>query len=373
MTTSEKAKALKVLQLAIDIGELRTRSQMLAIHADNDGRIRAGYNIVGTETSRITCYTSPTGSGYNLQTIPDENTLRREGDFLRQGMRDLFVADEGCYLFKCDLSGADGWTIGAHLYSLGKPAMLDDLRAKIKPAQRVCYMLRHGTESLKNKSRPEIKELLKEVKSHDSDYFYCKQGIWGICYLMGPDLLADVILAGSEGKVVISRNDVKDFRNAVFACYEPNIWHDYVAKKLKNQPYPPTLTSASGHIRKFFDRPTEILGQALANEPQENTTYAVKKALYRLWHDVDNRTTKGGLLPSSLPPRMSALRVEPLHTVHDSLDGQFRICDTPWAVDKIKSWFNNPLIIAGQKITIPFSGSYGTNWSMDSKAKVGEI
>ena len=360
MTTSEKAKALKVLQLAIDIGELRTRSQMLAIHADNDGRIRAGYNIVGTETSRITCYTSPTGSGYNLQTIPDENTLRREGDFLRQGMRDLFVADEGCYLFKCDLSGADGWTIGAHLFSLGKPAMLEDLKAKIKPAARICYMLRHGNDSLKGKTRDEVKELLKEVKSSDWDYFACKQGIWGITYLMGPDKLAEVILVGSEGKVQLSRDDVRSFRNAVYAAYEPNVWHEAVGRRLKAQQYPPSLVDASGHTRKFFGRPTEILGQALAHEPQCNTTFCVKKALYRLWNDPENRDN-------------NRLKVEPLHTVHDSLDGQFKTKDIDWAVSKIREWFDNPIIIAGQKITIPFSGSYGTNWALDEKSKVGEI
>jgi hypothetical protein len=350
---------------------------MLAIHADRDGRVRAGYNIVGTETSRITCYTSPTGSGYNLQTIPEENTLRKEGDFLREGMRDLFIADDDCYLFKCDLSGADGWTIGAHLYSLGRPAMLEDLRAKIKPAQRVCYMLRHGTTSLQGKTRPEIKELLKEVSSHDWDYFACKIGIWGICYLMGPDLLSDVILAQSEGKIAMSRNDVRDFRNAVFACYEPNVWHDAVGRRLKNRPYPPSLTGASGHSRKFFGRPTEILSQALANEPQENTTYAVKRALYRLWHDPENRTRfwKDGSLPEGINGvgRSRALRIEPLHTVHDSLDGQFRKSDASWAPAKIKQWFDNPLCIAGITLTIPFSGSYGTNWSMDDKAKVGDI
>ena len=389
----------KVLDLAIALGELRTRSQMLSIHADKDGRIRAAYNIVGTETSRITCYTSPTGSGYNLQTIPEENTLRKESDLLHNGMRDLFIADEGCYLFKCDLSGADGWTIGAHLVTLGRPAMLDDLKAKIKPAARICYMLRHGTDSLKGKSRDEVKELLKEIKSSDSDYFYCKQGIWGITYLMGPDKLAEVILAGSEGKVSLSRDDVRAFRNAVYSCYEPNIWHDAVGRKLKSQPYPPSLTSASGHTRKFFGRPTEILGQALANEPQENTTYAVKRALYNLWNDPENRMSNlscssNPLFDETRPtatsniPRPSGdysnqpgldrnmrkgLRIEPLHTVHDSLDGQFKQTDTAWAITKIKSYFANPLVIAGQTITIPFSGAYGTNWSMDDKAKVGEI
>src|SRR5437016_8397595 len=105
----------RAIRLTLDIGELRTRAQMLAIYADSDGRIRCGYNVVGTKTGRISSYTSPTGSGYNLHTIPDENVLRSLDHPLRRGMRDLFLADEGFYMFQCDLKGSDGWTIGAWL------------------------------------------------------------------------------------------------------------------------------------------------------------------------------------------------------------------------------------------------------------------
>src|SRR6266705_62942 len=299
----------RVLDLAISIGELRTRSQMLSIRADNDGRIRAGYNVVGTKTARIACYTSPTGSGYNLQTIPEENTLRQESDPLRHGVRDLFIADEGRYLFKCDLSGADGWTIGAHLASLGERTMLDDLLAGIKPAAVVCYLLRHGNSSLRGKPRDEIKALLKEVRKEDWDYFACKQGTWGICYLMGPDKLAEVILDKSEGKVQLSRTQVKAFRDAVYARYHPEVWHRAVQNKLSRQPYPPKLSSAAGHSRTFFERHSEILGEALANEPQVNTTYAIKKALYRLWHDPENRVPLVSCSSDQVPtpPRPTAV------------------------------------------------------------------
>jgi len=353
-------KQRQSLDLAISIAELRTRSQMLEIHADSDGRIRCGYNIVGTETGRITCYTSPTGSGYNLQTIPDHNPLRPVGHPLHEGMRDLFVADPSHYLFQCDLSGADGWTVGAHLYSLGEHTMLDDLKAKIKPAAAIAYLLRHGNESLKGKQRDEIKDLLKEVKKDDYDYFMCKCGIWGICYLMGVDRLSDLIFTQSEGRLILSRSDVKNFRDAVFARYHPDKWHRATQDKLSKQPYPPKLVSASGHTRMFFGRFNEILGQALANEPQENTTYATNLAVFRLWHDPENRLGK-------------KLKIEPLHQVHDALVGQFRISDTAWAITKIKSYFDNPLIIAGLPITIPFSGAYGTNWALDEKSKIGEI
>jgi hypothetical protein len=56
--------------------------------------------------------------------------------------------------------------------------------------------------------------------------------------------------------------------------------------------------------------------------------------------------------------------------VHDALVGQFKIEDTAWAIDKIKSYFDNPLVIANQKITIPFEGNYGTSWGKLDKGTI---
>lgn len=354
----QKVSPHRAVELAIDIAALRTRGQMLEISEDRDGRIRCGYNIVGTETGRLTCYTSPTGSGYNLQTIPSIDTTKPEGHPLRQGMRDLFVADPNCWMFQCDLSGADGWTVGAHLNSIGDPTMLLDLRGKIKPAAAICYMLRHGNHSLVGKTREEIKVMLKDVKGDDWDYFACKQGIWGTCYLMGPDKLATVIAKNSEGKIWLSRSQVKDFQEAVFTRYKVKLWHSAMSRKLSANP---ELTSASGFKRRFFGRSTEILGQALAHEPQANTTYATNLAMYRLWTDSENRTTTNDL-GTTIWQSPTKLKIEPLHQVHDALLGQFRKEDTAWAIAKIKSYFANEIIIAGQKITIPFEGNYGESW-----------
>lgn len=341
-----KVQLHPAVSLALDIGELRTRSQMLAISADGDGRIRCGYNIVGTGTGRLTCYTSPTGSGYNLQTIPSENNLKPVDHPLRQGMRDLFVADAGCYLFQCDLSGADGWTVAAWLSKLGDSTMLDDYRSGIKPAKRLCYNLRHGHGSLKGKSRAEIKILLEEVSGKDWDYFACKIGQHGTCYFMGPRKLADVIFIQSEGKVVMSEREVRDLQQLFLRDYNVERWHTYRRRELMKQPI---LIAASGHKRRFFGRPTQTLGEALAHEPQANTTYATQLAVWKMWTDPENRTPEG-------------LRIEPFHEVHDSVLGQFRIKDTPWAVGKIKSYFDNEIVIAGIPLVIPYEGSYGLSW-----------
>jgi len=263
-------------------------------------------------------------------------------------------------MFQCDLSGADGWTVAAHCASLGDKTLLDDYLYGIKPAKVLCYMLRHGANSLAGKTREEIQILTKEVKKEDWDYFACKCGQHGSCYLMGPQLLADLIFTQSEGTIALSVKDTKDLQQLFFIRYRVKLWHEWMGRKLKTDP---SITTINGYKRKFYGRPTEILGQALAHEPQAITTYATNLAMYNLWRDPDNRRSLyGGNANQPLRTSGVQLRIEPLHQVHDALVGQFRIEDTSWAVTKIKSYFNNPLIIAGQKITIPFEGNYGTSW-----------
>lgn len=344
------------LRLAIEIGSLRTRAQMLAIHADPDGRIRCGYNVVGTETGRLSCYTSPTGSGYNLQTIPADDHIYELGHPLRKGMRDLFIADPGHVMIQCDLKGSDGWTIGAHLNALGSPTMLDDLRYGIKPANRICYMLRHGNHSLQGKQRDEIKELLKEIRKEDWDYFACKIGIWGMCYLMGPDLLSNQILEESNGKIAMSRTEVAAFRSAVFEGYQIKLWHDAMSRKLAKKP---VLECDGGFRRRFFGRRDEILGKALSHEPQYCTTRATNLAAMRLWRDEQNRLGDSGPNPSQTTIKF---RVAPLHQVHDSLLVQCKESDSAWALGSLKRYFDNPLTIAGQRIIIPFACEVGKSW-----------
>lgn len=355
-----KLRPHPAITLAIQIGLVRTRSQMLAIHPDSDGRIRCGYNIVGTETGRLTCYTSPTGSGYNLQTIPKEDHLKPDGHPLRHGMRDLFMADEGYYLFECDLSGADGQSVAAALASCGDSTMLEDLRAGIKVAKVLCYLLRHGAGSLARKTREEIKDLTKEVSKDSWDYFACKIGQHMTSYRGGPRKMASVILMESEGKLVMTEAECRDLQNLFLIRYRMRLWWDRVERDLNRQPYPPKMTDASGHVRRFFGRKEDRITQALAHIPQANTTYATNLAVHNLWTDPENRVA-------------DRLRIEPLHQVHDAILGQFRIEDTSWAITKIRSYFDNTLIIDGIPIKIPFEGSYGTNWSFDEKSKVGEI
>lgn len=358
-----------VLDYALGLTMHRTRAQMLSVFPASDGRMRCTYNPVGSETGRVSSSRSAIKIeglkkkrvGTNLQTVSDDWEIEDEDlVLLTEGLRGLYLADKGHYLAQMDLRGADGWTIGARMASLGDSTMFDDLLAGLKPAQIVCFILRHGYGQLARASRPEIKELLKEVKKEDWDYYVCKQVIWGTCYLMGPRKAAEQIFKESYGKVNLTEKEAREFQAAVFVRYKVKTWHDWMTRHLAKQPYPPKLVAPSGQTRRFFSRQRDILGEALAHEPQVNTTYATNMAAYRLWTDRENRLG-------------NKLRVEPLHQVHDALIAQFKIEDTDWAIGKIKQWFDNPIEIGGIKVTIPFEGTYGLNWAFDDKSKIGAI
>lgn len=354
------------LKVSIEIGRLRTRVQMLSIHPCQDGRMRCSYNEVGSETGRVTSSKSviPVGdgnrAGTNMQTVSDDWDLDDPDNLLSEGLRNLYKADEGCYIGQCDLKGSDGWTIGAQMASLGDLAMLDDLKAGLKPAQIVAYILKHGAQSVKSRNRSELKELLKEIKKEDWEYFVSKQGIWGTCYLMGPRKLAERVFIESEGKVNLSEREAKDFQQAIFTRYNVKILHQHYEREIARAGYPYKLTAPNGQTRRFFGRKDEILGEVLSHLPQAVTTYATNLALYRLWMDEENK-------------KDNQLRVRPLHQVHDALLLQWKIEETEWAIANIKKWFNNPITISGQLIIIPFDGSYGTNWALDEGSKVGDI
>jgi hypothetical protein len=336
-----------VCKHALRIRDTSTHAGMLGIYADDDGSIRCGYNSVGTETGRLTCYKSPTGSGYNLQTIPKKD-------------RDLFRADNGYTFFQCDLSGADGWTVAAWCKRLGDPTMLDDYLYGLKPAKILVLMLKYG-KGVNDKSREELKTLSKEVGSEDWDYFANKCVLYGTCFLMGERLLGETVFKESGGKLLLESQKIHAFQSNVFTRY-PGIkmWHNHVERHISKTP---VMTAASGLTRRFFGRRDQILGEALAFETQANTTYAINKAMLTMWNDPENCVdSERRDIGDVRPRRLFRLRIEPLHQIHDAICGQFIQEDTAWAIGKIKQYFNNQIQIAGQTITIPFEMGIGPSW-----------
>lgn len=256
------------------------------------------------------------------------------------------------HFFQCDLEGADGWTVAAHCAACGDRTMLDDYLAGLKPAKIIAVI--YTDSATARLSRDDLRPLCNKVDKNDWLYMGCKRVYHGTDYGMQPATMSDQLLKDSykiSGDPVYIPVDVCAKLQRIVLHRYPGIlaWHRACLAKLKQTG---RLTSAGGHTRQFLGRRDDhgTLKEFLADEPQENTTYALKLALHKLWYDPTNRRPD------------ASLRVEPLLTVHDALCGQFRQADTDYAVPAIRRWFNNPLVIAGTIVTIPFDGAFGRSW-----------
>jgi DNA polymerase len=322
--------------------------ETLQIRADPDDRVRCGYSLEA-ETGRVKCYTSPTGSGANLQTIQKELRLN-------------YIADEGYDFFQCDLEGADGWTVAAHAARLGDPTMWDDYTAGMKPAKLIALMYWFGPQ-INEFDREELKWLHDHVFPIVIElagkwlYLGSKRVQHGSSYMMGiPTMCLNILkdsFKESGTPIYMDQSIARNLQNLMFTRY-PGIltWHCWAQSKLVADG---KLTSASGQCRIFFGRRygTEIhetVKEFLAHEPQSNTTWATNMAMLNLWNDPDNRRADGSLI------------IEPLHQVHDALCGQWPQDARDWARAKVKSYFANTLIIANRPVVIPFDGAYGPSW-----------
>jgi uracil-DNA glycosylase family 4 len=329
--------------------------ETLNIQPDSDGRVRCGYSLEA-ETGRVKCYTSPTGSGANLQTI-------------QKSLRELYCADPGHDFFQCDLEGADGWTVAARCAALGDSTMLDDYLAGMKPAKLIALMYYFGPV-INLLSRPDLKWLhdnvfpivIKEVGKWL--YMGCKRVQHGSNYLMGIPTMQFNVLRDSYKEsgtpIYLLHSDAKTLQDLYFTRYRGiKLWHAWAEAELVAKGI---LVAASGQVRVFFGRRFgqglhETLKEFLAHEPQANTTFVTNMAMQNLWDDFKNRRPSG------------ALRTEPLHQVHDALCGQWPCYMRDWATQKMRGWFHNPINIAGLEIVIPFDGGYGPTWR-DTKTKI---
>jgi uracil-DNA glycosylase len=335
--------------------KLESILETLEIATDPDQRVRCAYNLVGTETGRLACYTSPTGSGANLQTITKK-------------LRKLFLGDDECYLFQCDLSGADGWTVAAHCLRHGDGTMWEDYNLGLKPARILALMYEKGTEATRC-SRDELKDRCKGVDDDGWLYFACKRiqhaSNYGVQWATGVQQIAHDSYKMTGKPVWLNRQTFETLQRLYFVRYSGIYqWQNWCGAQVEDGK---NLTSASGHTRIFFGRRKsynpktrsvtydhETWKEFLADEPQENTTYSTNLAMHRLWHDPANRYTG--------TDGKTHLVIEPLHQVHDALIGQFPKVQTDKAVVAIRSYFANTIRVAGVEFVIPFEGKYGRSW-----------
>lgn len=282
--------------------------------------------------------------------------------------------------------------------------MWDDYSYGLKPAKIIA--LAYSGVPVAKLTRADLAALCKHESQSggicDQDnwlYFACKRvqhaTNYGVKARTGVQQIMEDSYKVSGTPIYLAESEFETLQRFYFVRYHGLYqWHNACRQAVFDGR---DLTSASGHTRKFHGRRKEWNSRSrsmevchdtwkeyLADEPQENTTYATNLALSNLWNDPENRT-KGNLsrdresstLRSSgmgTNSENNGLIIEPLHQVHDALIGQFPIEHTAWAVGKIRSYFANTLTIANTQLIIPFEGAYGPSWGeLGTKYGGGEI
>jgi len=329
------------VELCLRLSSLLTQQKLLQYALDRDGRLRTSIKLLGTKTARMVSHESAMGTGYNLHVTPDSH-------------KHLIIADPGHDLVNCDLSGADGWTVGAECAALGDPTLLEDLRAGLKLAQALALLYEHG-EVLNRKPRAELVALAGAIDKNDWLYQAAKIGGWAFCYGAGPLKIAETITEESwkatGTPLYIEVSVVRRLQALLFGRYPGIPRRQRRIDMLLSTTG--CIASYNGHTRVFFGRRDDPATQrdAYAETPQVMTTWATKLAWMRLWRDPENVRADGSRI------------IRPLLLVHDSL-----VCQSPadrreWTVERLRAAFDNELVIAGIRLRIPAAGALGPTWA----------
>lgn len=314
---------------------------------NTDQRMRCSYNLVGTETGRLSCSKSVMDTGSNLQTA-------------MKLIRKFFVADPSHFFFECDLSGADGWTVAAHCSAEGDDTMLEDYLFGLKPAQLLALMWEGF--NISKLSRDDLLSLWKSHPTPKWKYFVCKMIQHGTNYGMQKQMMSNNILKQSHkhtGEPIYVAPKDCEFLQMLYASRYRGVllYQRYIENQIKKHKQ---LTCASGNTRTFLGRTNDhsTIQAAYSHEPQGNTTYATNLAMRNLWYDEENLDQTGSYI------------IQPLHSVHDALCGQFPVDRAEWAIGRIPRYFNNPISVRGITLTIPFEGHYGKFWGDESGGEI---
>lgn len=308
---------------------------------DPDGRMRANFNIAGTNTGRLACSMSDFGTGNNLQNVDRE-------------LRSTFISDPGWKFANLDLEQGDARNVGAICWNLFVESHGEQFAGAYLDAcesgdlhTTVCRM---AWKNLAWTDDPKANKLIAEAIAYRQDSYrqLAKKLGHGTNYYGTPPTMAK--------HTKVDKGMIEQFQHNYFRAF-PVIgsaigldrkrdltaknWHNHVRQELKDWGH---ITSLFGRKRHFFGRADDdsTLREAIAYEPQSMTADEIDTGIIKLWR---------------------ADRVQLLIQVHDSILLQYREEDEaeiiPWALEALKA----PLVLErDRKFTVPTEAKVGWNW-----------
>lgn len=252
------------------------KSTFIDMPLGDDGRMHTSFNICGAYTYRFSSSKDAFGSGGNLENIPSDKS-RSVGRAEARGMslpnvRSMFVPDEGYTFFEIDLKRADLWVDAWE----ANDALLKE-------------MLRSGGDIHMENARtlygPAATEAQREL---------AKTGIHLTHKGGGPRTLA--------AQMGITVRDATAFQDRWFAAH-PGIKQFLIRTAAELERNDMTVSNRFGFKCHFFDRPSSVLGKAVAWIAQSTVSRVINGA----WLNIHNAEPD----------------VQVLLQVHDSIAGQY--------------------------------------------------
>lgn len=294
---------------------------------DTDMRMRSSFNPAGTETYRFSSSENAFGSGTNLQNIPkgDEENDHEDAQLVLPNIRKIFVPDPEYLIFDVDLAGADAQVVA---WEADDAELKEIFRNNIKLHAYNAKTLFGGNAGPDGKKEPY--------------YTYAKVGAHATNY--GAKARTVAIALG------ITIHEAELFQSRWFGAH-PGIleWHRRTQDNINRHR---SVNNKFGYRRFYFDRPDNILPQALAWQPQSTVACVTNRALVQA---------------DTLVPE-----VQILLQVHDSLVGQCRK-DLWW---KVKPKLHEALRVVvpyDDPLVIPFGLKTSTvSWGACEDEKWGD-
>jgi len=244
--------------------ELRKLQKMKSTYYDvklsKDGRLRAAYNPVGTESGRLSSSKTFTGEGSNMQNQPSE-------------MKRFLLADAGYIAYDADLSQAENRVVA---YVAPEPKMIKAFEDKIDIHSQTGALIFGGTvEQIKQEHKDGITIPIGDGTHTKRDFG--KRANHGLNYGLGYRTFALYY--------EIPEKEAKEIVTAYHTVY-PGIdnYHRWVRESLARDR---TLTNLMGRRRLFLDRWGETLfKEAYSFIPQSTVADIINRAFKLIYDDL---------------------------------------------------------------------------------------
>lgn len=343
-----------IVSYILAIRDINKKLGVLRSGVDRDGRMRFSLNIAGTDTGRLSSYSSSTGSGTNLQNITED-------------LRQIFVADPGKKLAYIDLAQIQSRGVGAICWNLFHDSTYLDFCESGDLHTGVCMMTWRDKDWIASgTSTEEILRALQNPESYKHNraianlQFYRQDSYRQASKKLGhaTNFLGKAPQISKQTRIPVDL--ISEFQRNYLSSFQaiPE-WHKWLAARVGREGF---ITTFTGRRRWFFGRrwDAETVRKAAAYEPQDVESFINQTGMRQLWNAV-------------MRARLNFLRgveagdflgIDILVPVHDAVLIQYDEKREDELIPQIVEALKVPVpLMYGREFLVPHDVAVGWNWA----------